>query len=70
MFMKIHLLLFAIFIALLSPVYGVMGGGVPGGWSKANIESPEVQEAAKFAVETRFPQLPVHYKVVSALKQV
>jgi hypothetical protein len=41
-----------------------------GGWTPADIKSPEVYEAAKFAVHTKFPDQHANFYVVEAQKQV
>ncbi len=63
MFLRI----FIVFLALVS-VLGV--GAKLGGWTSADVSSPEVLEAANFAVGAKFPDIRPTFKVTEANKQV
>ena len=41
-----------------------------GGWSKADITSDNVKDAAKFAVNSEYTESDVNYEIVEALQQV
>ena len=60
-----------LFLLLTIYVFGVFCG-VPGGWSQADVNSQGVQNGAKFAVQTRFPELGTDPKfaVREAFQQV
>jgi hypothetical protein len=60
--------MFLKFFVLLS--VAVVAASQLGGWSPADIKSPEVYEAAKFAVHTQFPDQHANFYVVEAQKQV
>jgi hypothetical protein len=52
------------------PGLGFGGGGVPGGWSGADVKSKEVLAIANFAAGKLFPNLHPAPKVTSAMTQV
>lgn len=63
------LFVFAILLCVAC-VQAFGGGGVPGGWSTADVKDNSVIEALKFAIAQKFPNADVNYDLVSAKKQV
>ena len=59
-------------VLLLSVLAHLALTAIPGGWSEADISSSQVQGAASFAVQSRFPDLGEDPKFVvqEAFKQV
>ena len=58
------------FLVVLSCVSVMAVIAQVGGWSPADPASPEVLQAANFAINTRFPNSHPSFKVIEARKQV
>lgn len=46
------------------------GGGIPGGWSYVDVRDENVQNAARFAVSTKYQATKPQFLVILARKQV
>lgn len=66
--MASFMLLLVVFLVLAISVQGF--GGMPGGWSFIDPRDDGVVRAAKFAVETKYPNVHPQFLVVMAKKQV
>jgi hypothetical protein len=66
------LLFLVCLIVLINLIHGFGGndGGMPGGWSFVDPRDDDVQRAANFAVQTRYPGKNPSFIVVLARKQV
>ena len=51
-------------------VLAVVAAAMPGGWSNADVTSPEVLEAANFAIDHKFSDSHPAFKITQARKQV
>jgi len=65
--------MFRVLIAmtLLFTVSAILrASGLPGGWSRADPNSEGVVGATQFAINTKYPGILTHFKIVEAMQQV